>query len=843
MVVSYIMIFLKERMNAMKKAFKKLMAACCATSMLMTMPGMTVLAAETELADQVVEEAVGADGTNVGNGVKAVFNEDTGAVVLTSQNGELWSDWVDELGADRDEIISIEVESGTVYLPADAEGRDEDENYQMFAGLTNLTSLDLGGFDTSYVMNMNRMFEDCSSLTELDFGSFETSNVENMAYMFAGCNSLEKLDLGSFDTSGVTDMESMFTGCASLEQLDLSSFDTENAEYMESMFDGCSSLISLDLGSFNTPNVTSMYRMFAECESLTELVLDRFDTSNVTDMDSMFIDCMSLPKLDLGSFDTSNVESMYSMFSGCSELAELKIDSFDTSSVTDMSGMFAGCGSLTELSTGSFDTANVTDMNSMFSGCENLSSLDLGSFDTSGVTDMSGMFYSCSSLEELDLGSFDTSNVTDMYGMFAGCAALRKLNLSSFDTTTVEDTSDMLSECSNLILLETPDVNTQAIELPVELYDEAGTSYTEIPELSESITLFIAIDITDCDTVIDPETYTYDGSAKEPAVTVNYDGYSLEAGGDYQVTYEENVNAGTAAVKITGIGHNTGEQSLSFTINKAEPQLSFAEATISKKTTDAAFTNALTKTTDGTVTFTSSDTKVADVDSANGKVTLKGAGSAIITAKASEGSNYKAGSASYTVKVEAPTPAVSGFSDVQNPSHPYYKAIYWAAAKGITGGYKDGTFGIDKPCTRGHAVMFLWRMAGSPAPKAVSGTPFPDVPNTHPYYKAVLWAQQNAITTGYTTGANKGKFGIDDTCTRGQIMRFIWNFKKKPAPKNVANSPFSDVPTSHAFYKAILWGSQNGITKGYTTGPDKGKFGINDNCTRGQIVKFLYNIK
>lgn len=776
----------------MKKVFKKLMAACCVVSILMTMPGMAVLADEPELADQIAEEAVGAEGTNVGNGVKATYNEDTGAVVLTSRDGELWSDWVDELGVDRDAIVSIEVESGTVYLPADAGGRDIENNYQMFAGLTNLTSLNLSGFDTSNVVNMNRMFEDCSSLTELDFSSFKTANVEDMAYMFAECSSLEELDLSSFDTSGVTDMESMFASCQSLEQLKLSSFDTENVMNMESMFDGCSSLVSLDISNFYTPNVVSMYRMFAECESLTELALDRFNTSNVTDMDSMFIDCMSLTELDLGNFDTLNVESMYNMFSGCSGLTNLKIDTFITSNVTDMSGMF----------------------------------------------------YSCSSLKELDLSSFSTSNVVDMYGMFYGCIELRKLDLSSFDTTNVEDTSDMLSECSNLLLLETPDVNVQVIELPIEMYDETGASYTEIPELSKSITLFIAIDITDCDTAIDPDTYTYDGFAKEPVITVIYDGYTLEDGVDYQVTYAENVNAGTAAVaKVIGIGHNTGEQSLSFTINKAEPQLSFAEATISKKTTDAAFTNALTKTTDGTVTFTSSDTKVADVDSANGKVTLKGAGSAIITAKASEGSNYKAGSASYTVKVEAPTPAVSGFSDVQDPSHPYYKAIYWAAAKGITGGYKDGTFGIDKPCTRGHAVMFLWRMAGSPAPKAVSGTPFPDVPNTHPYYKAVLWAQQNAITTGYTTGANKGKFGIDDTCTRGQIMRFIWNFKKKPAPKNVAKSPFSDVPTSHAFYKAILWGSQNGITKGYTTGPDKGKFGIDDNCTRGQIVKFLYNIK
>lgn len=183
------------------------------------------------------------------------------------------------------------------------------------------------------------------------------------------------------------------------------------------------------------------------------------------------------------------------------------------------------------------------------------------------------------------------------------------------------------------------------------------------------------------------------------------------------------------------------------------------------------------------------------------------------------------------------------FTDVRDEDHAYYKAIYWAANKGITKGYSDGSFGINKPCTRGHAVQFLWKMAGSPDPKAVASSPFPDVPKTHAYYKAVLWAKQKDIAKGYTTGANAGKFGINDTCTRGQIMSFIWRFKKKPNPAAVSVSPFSDVPKTHVYYKAVLWGSQNGVTKGYTTGPKAGQFGVDDNCTRGQIVRFLYNIR
>ena len=178
----------------------------------------------------------------------------------------------------------------------------------------------------------------------------------------------------------------------------------------------------------------------------------------------------------------------------------------------------------------------------------------------------------------------------------------------------------------------------------------------------------------------------------------------------------------------------------------------------------------------------------------------------------------------------------SGFLDVQDPSHPYYKAIYWAANAGITKGYSDGTFGINRSCTRGEMMMFLWKYAGKPEPKAASKSPFTDVSKTHAFYKAILWGYQNGITKGYSDGT----FGINRNVSRGEAMMFLWKLKGKPAPTAVSKSPFKDVPTNHAFYKVILWGSQKGITKGYTSGPNKGNFGINDNCTRGQIVTFLY---
>lgn len=186
-------------------------------------------------------------------------------------------------------------------------------------------------------------------------------------------------------------------------------------------------------------------------------------------------------------------------------------------------------------------------------------------------------------------------------------------------------------------------------------------------------------------------------------------------------------------------------------------------------------------------------------------------------------------------RLDGPAPGATSFSDVRDPKHPYYKAIYWAADAGITKGYSDGTFGIDKACTRSEAVMFLWRLAGKPAPSNATSSPFKDVPKSHAHYKAILWAAQKGITKGY----GDGTFGINKACTRGQIMTFIWRFKGSPAPKAAVKSPFSDVPKNHAYYKAILWGSQNKVTNGFSDGT----FGINKSCTRGQIVTFLYRIR
>ena len=574
------------------------------------------------------------------------------------------------------------------------------------------------------------------------------------------------------------------------------------------------------------------------------------------DSSHLFEKCTNLKNLDLGNFNTSNVTNMACMFDNCSRLTNLNLSKFDTSNVTDMTDMFFACSSLTELDLSSFNTSNVRSMLSLFGDCSSLTNVNLRSFDTSNVTEMSTMFAGCSSLTKLDLRNFSTSSVRSMYGSMYGtfryCRNLKYLDLSSFDTSKLRDTYDMyimFEEDTNLEVLRTPKKHSRSdVDLPITMYDKAGNAYTTLPVVENSIVLgktqaiaqeYSVNDISECAITINPTSYTYDGTSKEPDVTVMDGTTTLALGTDYTVTYSKNKDAGTAVVTITATdtGNYEGTVTVDFTIEKANAGLGFGVKSIIKKLADADFTIPLMKATTAAVTFTSDNTAVATVNSATGKVTIKGAGTATIMASANANANYYAGSAAYILSVEKTSQKL--FSDVQDPGHAYYNAIYWAADAGITKGYADGSFGINRNCTRGEMMMFLWRYAGKKEPTAVSKSPFKDVPKTHTFYKAILWGSQKGITKGYPDGT----FGINKNVSRGECMMFLWRLKGKPAPKAVAKAPFPDVPKSHVFYNAVLWGYQKKITTGFTSGKLKGKFGFNENCSRGQIVTFLYRAK
>lgn len=151
---------------------------------------------------------------------------------------------------------------------------------------------------------------------------------------------------------------------------------------------------------------------------------------------------------------------------------------------------------------------------------------------------------------------------------------------------------------------------------------------------------------------------------------------------------------------------------------------------------------------------------------------------------------------------------ISPFRDVSTDAY-YYEAVKWAQKKGITGGIGDGLFGPNQPCTRAQIVTFLWRAAGSPEPKAMSS--FADVSMDAYYAKAVAWAVENGITTG--TG--DGKFSPDATCTRAQSVTFLFRAIGKLVD---SKAEFSDVLTDSYYANAVAWAVENGVTNGIGNG-------------------------
>ena len=199
----------------------------------------------------------------------------------------------------------------------------------------------------------------------------------------------------------------------------------------------------------------------------------------------------------------------------------------------------------------------------------------------------------------------------------------------------------------------------------------------------------------------------------------------------------------------------------------------------------------------------------------------------------------------FTVKPQSSNASVSGtlavtiaqsmnFTDVKQGDY-CYDAVKWAISKDITKGTSATTFSPNSSCTRAQIVTFLWRAAGKPTVSASARCPFTDVyPSMgSDYYNAILWA----VSKGITTGTSTTTFSPNATCTRGQIVTFLWRYEGKPLA-GTSRNPFTDVKTSmgNDFYSAILWAANRGVASGTTSTA----FSPNSTCTRGQAMTFIY---
>ena len=176
-----------------------------------------------------------------------------------------------------------------------------------------------------------------------------------------------------------------------------------------------------------------------------------------------------------------------------------------------------------------------------------------------------------------------------------------------------------------------------------------------------------------------------------------------------------------------------------------------------------------------------------------------------------------------------PQPAVNPFADVPDGTW-FTDAVLWAVEHEITNGTGEAAFSPDRGCTRGQVATFLWRAYGSPS-FSLGMNPFTDVEEEQYYYAPVLWAVENGVTNGLSPDS----FGPDKTCTRGQVVTFLWRAAGSPEPESDEN-PFTDVKENDYFYKPVLWAVENGITNGTSDT----SFSPGNTCTRAHVVTFLY---
>ena len=385
--------------------------------------------------------------------------------------------------------------------------------------------------------------------------SYSSSNC-GVSYMFSGCSNLTTVEgLENLNTASAKRFEYMFSGCSSLTSVDVSTFSVNNAVNMEGMFYGCSSLTSVgDMSGFNTGNLD--YASY------------------------MFYDCSSLTSADISSFDFGGVAYLNSMFSGCSSLKSVSISGADTSGVKHMHSLFLNCSSLTSLDLSSLDTSNVKTFTSMFSGCSSLKTVDVSDFDTTSATSMAGMFKDCSSLASLDVSNFDTTNVTAMDGMFSGDTALRSVTLGSSFAFVSSDSDDYGP------YLPTPVDSTYGSGLWRN--QSTGTVYStpsKVPS-NTAATYDVVYSLANAKLTLSASSFTYNGKAKKPGVTVKLNGKKLGSSA-YSVSYasgRKTIGRYAVTVKGSSSAGFTGSKTVYFTINPAAAKVKSAKVGKKKMT-------------------------------------------------------------------------------------------------------------------------------------------------------------------------------------------------------------------------------------------------------------------
>ena len=450
---------------------------------------------------------------------------------------------------------------------------------------------------------MYETFYGCKSLQDVTLSNIDTSEVTDMSSMFSGCSSLQSVDLSGIDTSEVTNMSSMFSGCVALKTFSFPNTRTPRVKDMSYMFQLCKSLSSFDFSQLDTSSVTSMQGMFAYSGNPKEtLYLSNLDTSHVRNMNSMFSGCHA-KIIDVSNLDISNASTMRSMFKG-TEARNIKLPETQPKKLTDATTMFADNKKLRALDLSNCTAPQLKTMDGMFSDMTELESIDLTGLGTTITESMENLFKGCSSLKAISFGAFNTSQLKNASSAFSGCSSLATLDLSSLTKNRVEAKYSPFSECSSLEKLVLSNASwclssygyglASCMSLStIELKSKdtiASKKYPDAPIYVPYTGKWVNIETGDTyeaksDYLVGPGTFTWEKKLPDNFVTVNQDDEvysgepitkqidsSLKEGIDYEVEYLDNVNVGTATIKVKGIGCYTGQtQSFSFRILQADP--------------------------------------------------------------------------------------------------------------------------------------------------------------------------------------------------------------------------------------------------------------------------------
>ena len=492
-------------------------------------------------------------------------------------------------------------------------------------------------------------------------------------------------------------------------------------------------------------------------ESVTKAIIPaEIDGVAVTSIDRYaFSGCTSLASIDIPNSVTSIGDSV---FYGCTSLASVDIPNSVTS-IGD--SVFSGCTSLTNVDLKSCNY--IKDY--MFQGCTSLKNVTF-SANLSSIGDFS--FEGCKSLETINIPN-KVSSIGN--SAFSGCTALTTVYLP---TSVKTIGNGAFRYCTSLADVYYAGDAAQWNAIKIEPYNEPLTGAT------------IHYGGT-------AHTHSYTAAVTAPTCTEQgYTTYTCSCGDSYKSDYKDALGHDYKNGLCTRCGAKDP--------GATPPHTHDYKAVVTKPTcTQAGYT---------TYTCSCGDSYKSDYKDALGHDYKNGA----CTRCGAKDPNYK---------------PQANFTDVAAGSY-CYDAVQWAVANGITNGTDATHFSPNAGCTRGQVVTFLWRAAGEPTVSGNVG--FVDVAPRSYCYEAVKWA----VANGITKGTDATHFSPNETCTRGQVVTFMYRAEGEPAVGG--NVGFVDVAAGSYCYNAVQWAVANGITKG----TDATHFSPSATCTRGQVVTFLY---